>query len=270
MRGEPRWVDTHCHIDRGGDLEALVRALDAGVDACVLIGTNEATSRHAIEVADTSSEPGGAWPARFASVGLHPHDASTGTAGVEALIATAVHPLDGARPPGSVVAVGECGLDYFYEHSSKDDQRQAFVEQIALAHEYDLTLVVHTRDAWNDTFAILAEAGVPERTVIHCFSGGPDEAERCLELGAYLSFSGIVTFKNANDLREAARRCPPERLLVETDSPYLSPVPHRGRPNEPAYVAIVGTFIAELLGRDPLEMASQTRTNSARAFAAEW
>ena len=124
--------------------------------------------------------------------------------------------------------MGECGLDYYYEHSPRDAQRRAFAEQIALAGDHDLALVIHTRDAWPETFDILGAEGVPERTVFHCFTGGPEEARRCLDLGAWLSFSGIVTFKAAADLREAAALCPLDRMLVETDSPYLAPVPHRG------------------------------------------
>jgi TatD DNase family protein len=219
-----------------------------------------------------ASPPGGdrAWPRRFATIGLHPHDAGTGAAGISALVESAVVPRHGTRPPGSVVAVGECGLDYFYEHSPREDQRVAFASQIELAHRFDLTLVIHTRDAWDDTFAVLDEVGVPERTIVHCFSGGPVEATKCLDRGADLSFSGIVTFKSADDLRAAAAACPLDRMLVETDSPYLAPVPHRGRPNEPGFVGIVGRFIAELRGIEPVELASRTRENTARAFAVAW
>lgn len=265
----PQWIDSHCHIDDEDDLDALGRASAAGVEALVVIGTNEASSRRAIRVARAPA-PVASWPARFATIGLHPHDASAGTAGIAALLAESVTPLAEGRPPGSVVAVGECGLDYFYEHSVRADQRAAFAEQIALAHTHDLTLVVHTRDAWDDTFAVLADVGVPARTVVHCFTGGPDEAEKCLALGAYLSVSGIVTFKSADTLREAVCHCPADRLLVETDAPFLAPVPHRGRPNEPGYVAIVGSYIAELRGDDPADLARRTRENTARAFAIRW
>ena len=146
---------------------------------------------------------------------------ASGIDGIEALL---------AEP--EVVAVGECGLDYHYDHSPRDVQREVFAAQIALAHAHDLALVIHTREAWDDTFDILAAEGVPERTVFHCFTGGPDEARRCLDLGAYLSFSGIVTFPTADDVRAAAALCPLDRLLVETDAPYLAPVPHRGERNE--------------------------------------
>ena len=146
----------------------------------------------------------------------------------------------------------------FYEHSPRAAQREVFAAQIALAHENDLALVIHARDAWDDTFDVLAGEGVPDRTIFHCFTGGPDEARRCLDLGAVLSFSGIVTFPSAGELRAAAQLCPLDRMLVETDSPYLAPVPHRGRPNQPAWVAVVGTAIADLRGISPAEVASAT------------
>jgi TatD DNase family protein len=173
----------------------------------------------------------------------------------------------GLKPAGSVVAVGECGLDYFYEHSPRAAQRQAFVEQIALAKRLELTLVIHTRDAWDDTFAILRTEGLAPRTVVHCFTGGPDEAAALVELGAYLSFSGIATFKNAGDVRAAARDCPPDRILVETDAPFLTPVPHRGTPNEPGYVPLVGDAIAALRDVTPQQFATETSANAASAFA---
>ena len=163
-------------------------------------------------------------PRAWASIGLHPHEASEGVDEVADLLARELAAGDGA-----VVAVGECGLDYYYEHSPRDAQRAAFAAQIALAHTYRLALVIHARDAWADLFDVLGAEGVPERTVLHCFTGGPDEVDRCLDAGMFVSFSGIVTFKNAADVRAAAARCPLDRLLVETDSPFLAPVPHRGR-----------------------------------------
>jgi len=164
------------------------------------------------------------------------------------------------------VAVGECGLDYHYDHSPREVQRESFVAQIALAFEHDLALVVHTREAWEDTFAILAAQGVPERTVIHCFTGGPDEARRCLDLGAHLSFSGIVTFKGAPEVRQAAALCPLDRLLVETDSPFLAPVPHRGRPNQPALTPLVGESVAAAKGCDVAEVAERSWDNAERVY----
>ena len=158
-------------------------------------------------------------------------------------------PTSSARPCGPApIAVGECGLDFHYDHSPRDDQRTAFAEQIGFAHRLGLPLVIHTREAWDDTFAILDAEGVPGRTIFHCFTGGPDEARRCLERDAFVSFSGIVTFKGAPEVAAAAALVPLDRLLVETDSPYLAPVPHRGRRNRPAWVTDVGAHIAGIRG----------------------
>lgn len=246
------WTDTHCHtqeqmVETGSD-ELLQRARAAGVERFIVIGTGAQTSREAISIANMHADV-------WATVGLHPHDA---VEGVDSIAHLATEPR--------VVGIGECGLDYYYEHSPRHIQMPAFAQQIALAKQHDLSLVIHTRDAWQDTFDVLDSEGMPENTIIHCFSGGPDEARACLDRGAYLSFSGIVTFKNANDLREAALLCPADRLLVETDSPFLAPVPFRGKPNEPAHVSVVGTAIADLRGVSPTEMAATTTANALRAF----
>ena len=164
------------------------------------------------------------------------------------------------------IALGECGLDYHYDHSPREAQRDAFAAQVAVAHERDLPLVIHTREAWEHTFDILGVEGVPARTIFHCFTGGPDEAAVCLSLGAFLSFSGIVTFKTATDLQEAARRCPLDRLLVETDSPYLAPVPFRGKRNEPAYLIHVVEAVAALKDLTVDEVASASVANARVAF----
>ncbi len=201
-------------------------------------------------------------PRAWASVGLHPHEASEGVDGVAALLTRALDAADGA-----VVAVGECGLDYYYEHSPRAAQREAFAAQIALAHTYNLALVIHARDAWEDLFDVLAAEGVPARTVLHCFTGGVDEVDRCLRAGMYVSFSGIVTFKNAGDVRAAAERCPLDRLLVETDSPFLAPVPHRGRTNEPAYLPLVGAAIAAVKGCTVDEVKERSATAAATVFS---
>ena len=248
------WTDSHCHVHESADAPTeLAQALSAGVGRVVCIGTGADESRRAIELAARSSSGG---PAVFATVGLHPHEASRGVETVAPL-------LDG-NPV--VVGVGECGLDYHYDHSPRSVQREVFAEQIALAHEHRLPLVVHTREAWDDTFAVLDAAGVPERVVFHCFTGGPSEAERCLEIGAYLSFSGIVTFKNAGDVRAAAALCPLDRVLVETDSPYLTPLPHRGRPNSPRYVPLVGAAVAAEKGLAVEEVEAATTANAAAVF----
>ena len=246
------WTDNHCHLDDermpGGATAAVESARAAGVDRMITIGTDAERSRTAIDIASAHD---GVW----ATVGLHPHDASNG-------VDTIVAMLDAPR----VVAVGECGLDYHYDHSPREVQRDAFAAQIDLAHERDLTLVIHTREAWDDTFDILRAHGAPSRTVFHCFTGGHEEATRCLDLGAYLSFSGIVTFPNASDVREAAVLCPIQRLLVETDAPYLTPVPHRGKPNQPAYVPFVGAAIAALKGIDVAAVAEATAAAATEAF----
>ena len=157
-----------------------------------------------------------------------------------------------------VVAVGEAGLDFHYDHSPRGVQVDVFAAQVALANERAMPLVIHTREAWEETFAVLDAEGVPERTVFHCFTGGPDEGAACLERGALLSFSGIVTFKGAVDVRAAAAACPLDRAMVETDSPYLAPVPHRGRPNRPALVAHVGEALAAAMDRPVAEVAEVT------------
>lgn len=247
-----RWVDTHCHIyDEkmdGDDAAAVAAARTGGVESIIVIGTDADTSRRAIEIAARHDRV-------WATVGLHPHDAKHG-----------VDTLDGLFDAPRVVGVGECGLDYFYDHSPRDEQRRAFARQIAVAHERSLPLVIHTRDAWDETFEILDAEGVPARTIFHCFSGGVPEAERCVERGAFLSFSGIVTFPKAPEVREAAAFCPSERLLLETDAPYLAPVPHRGRPNAPALVAVVGAAVAGLRGVDVAEIARITTRNASIAF----
>ncbi len=251
------WADSHCHIhdDRISTQDAVADALANGVHRMITVGCDEATSRSAIEVA-ASNAGDDVW----ATVGLHPHDAKDGLDWIRPM-------LDEAGPL-RVLAVGECGLDYYYDNSPREMQCEAFAEQIRLAHQYDLPLVIHTRDAWPDTFAILEAEGVPNATIFHCFSGGPAEAERCLALSehVYLSYSGIVSFKTAENLREAARITPLDRLLVETDSPYLAPVPHRGKRNFPAYVPIVGAHIAEALGCDVAEVEASTWKATAAAF----
>lgn len=247
-----RWTDNHCHLHfreaSAADVDALVSAAASeGVERLVTVGCDVADSTAAIAVAH-------AHPQVFATAGVHPHEADGGIEGLEALLADP-----------QVVAVGECGLDYHYDHSDRAAQRDAFAVQIELAHRHDLALVIHTRSAWDDTFDVLAAQGVPERTVFHCFTGGPDEAQRCLAVGAHLSISGIVTFKSAQDIRDAVSLCPPERLLVETDTPYLAPVPHRGQRNRPALVPLVGAAVAEVQGR-PVDDVARTSWDAAAAL----
>ena len=244
--------DSHCHVydDRmpDGPGAALDAARAAGVTGMVAVGCDRPTSEASIAVARTNDDV-------WATVGLHPHDADQG---VETIV-----DLIGA--PG-VVAVGEAGLDYYYDNSPREIQRAAFAAQIQLAHEHDLPLVIHTRDAWDDTFDVLDAEGMPNGTIFHCFTGGPTEARRCLDRDAHVSFSGIVTFKTATDLQAAARLVPLDRMLIETDAPYLAPVPHRGKTNQPAYVAHTAQFVADLRDVRLTEVADATARNARQVF----
>lgn len=248
------WTDNHCHLHDaripGGARAAVHAAHEQGVQTMISVGCDAETSRAAIAVAEQ-------FPDVWATVGLHPHDAVDGVDSVAGLLG---HP--------KVIAVGECGLDYYYEHSPRETQKVAFAQQIQLAHQLQLPLIIHTRDAWTDTFDVLRAEGVPAQTIFHCFTGGASEAGVCLDLGAYLSFSGIVTFKTAVDLQQAAQLCPLERMLVETDSPYLAPLPHRGKPNQPAFVPLVGAFIAQLRQIPVADVAHATTATARLAFPA--
>ena len=271
-----RWFDSHCHLQEQylpeeGDpaaseavlAAALARARTEGVDRLVCIGTDPTTSAQALAMARAARDhrwPGA--PRVWATAGVHPHEAGAGTAGLRALLDAWA-----ADPDDALVGVGECGLDYFYEHSPRPAQREVFAEQIGLAQRLGLALVIHARDAWDDLFDVLAAEGVPDRTVLHCFTGGPTEARRCLNAGMVLSFSGVVTFKNAADVRAAAELCPLDRLLVETDSPFLTPVPFRGTPNEPARVPLVGAAVAAVKGCTAAEVAAASAAAAAAVFA---
>ena len=245
-----RWTDSHCHLpDDLADATVQVEAARiAGVERMVNIGTDLSSSRAAAAVA-------GALDGVWATAGVHPHDAS---GGVDGLVDLLDHP--------SVVAVGECGLDYHYDHSPRAVQRDVFAAQIAFAHERSLPLVIHTREAWDDTFSVLDTEGVPERTVVHCFTGGPAEAEESLARGAWLSISGIVTFKTAHDVRAAVAVCPLDRVLVETDAPFLAPVPHRGKANRPDLLIHVGAAVAAARGVTVDELAAASWDNAERFY----
>ncbi len=247
------WIDSHCHLQSisGGADAAIERARAAGVVAMVCVGTDLETSREAVELAARH-------PDVHATVGLHPHDASR--------FADEWVELAALASRENVVAVGEAGFDYHYRHSPADAQEHAFRAQIRLARELDRALVIHSREAWEPTFTVLEEEGTPAGTVFHCFTGGPGEARRALDLGASLSFSGIVSFPNAHDVRAAAAETPLERLLVETDAPYLAPAPHRGRENEPALVVAVGHALAGVVARPVEEVATATAAVAERAF----
>lgn len=243
-----RWIDNHCHLELD-TLEATVaQASTAGVERMIDVGTDTATSIAAIAKAAVCDRV-------WATVGVHPHEARHGLSGIEDLLGS-----------DRVVAVGECGLDYHYNHSPPADQRVVFAAQIEMARRHRMPLVIHTREAWDDTFAILDECGVPGHTVFHCFSGGPNEARAALDRGAHLSFSGIVSFPSADDVRAAAELCPLDRLLVETDSPYLAPVPLRGRTNSPANLPLVGEALARVHGIALEQVAERTWENAAAFY----
>lgn len=248
------WVDSHCHLPADVDEARAVvdAARDAGVDTMISVGCDRASSLVNLRLA---TELDGV----YATVGLHPHEARHGIGTIEDLF----DPAEGRAAP---IAVGECGLDYHYDHSPRPDQRTAFAAQIELAHRLELPLVIHTREAWDETFELLDREGVPPRTIFHCFTGGPDEADACVARGAFVSFSGIVTFPGAPDVAAAAARVPLEHVLVETDSPYLAPVPHRGRSNQPAWVVDVGARVASVRGIAVDDVRVATAANARRAF----
>jgi TatD DNase family protein len=263
VTADPTWVDAHCHLQleigvarfSPDDAEAQVtRARDASVEWMVCVGTGLETSTQAVDLAARYDDV-------YATVGLHPHDAKNVDGEWSGLVA-----LAGAD---RCVAIGEAGFDLHYEHSPREEQEDAFRRQIRLAKDVDRPLMIHSRNAWDDTFRVLDDEGVPARTIFHCFTGGPGEARAALDRDCYLSFSGIVSFKSATDVREAAALAPGERVLVETDSPYLAPVPHRGQPNEPAYVSIVGAALAAARSAEVREIADLTRANAARVFGVE-
>src|SRR5215218_6414148 len=255
------FIDSHAHID-GEEFDAdrdevVARAREAGVRAILNVGTGDphgANFERAVAVAER-------YEGVYAAVGVHPHDAKLYDEAAERLILEFVR---GAR----VVAVGEIGLDYHYDNSPRDVQREVFARQLRLARAEGLPVIIHSRDADEETLEILrAEyAGTERGGVMHCFGGGPALAEGALGLGFYISFAGNVTFKKAEPLREVARTVPPERLLVETDCPYLAPVPHRGRRNEPAHVAATARFLAELRGVSVEELGRATSENFSRLF----
>ena len=248
-------IDSHCHLDNpqfDPDREAVIdRALAAGVERMVVIGTGDGPPdlEAGIRLADRHQPI-------YATVGVHPHDASKAVPETYARLKELLqHP--------KVVALGEIGLDYHYDHSPREVQREAFLEQMRIAADARKPIVIHTREAWEDTLALLEQYWKPAGLggIMHCFSGGPDQAVRCLDLGFHLSFGGIVTFPKSADIQEAARRAPADRLLIETDAPYLAPVPHRGKRNEPAFVAETARKLAQLRGVTPEEIAQTTTDN---------
>lgn len=251
-------VDSHCHLDliAGDDAWSPVveRARAAGVRTLVSISTRLST----FETLRIKAEP---LQDVWCSVGVHPHNAGEEPVDAATLIALADHP--------KVIGVGEAGLDFFYDHAPRRAQAEGFRAHITAARETGLPVIVHTRDADDDTIAILREehAKGPFPGVIHCYSTGPSLAEAALELGLYLGLGGILTFKRSTDLRATIARVPLERLILETDAPYLAPQPKRGKPNEPAYVPMVADVLAEVKGTDRATIDRVTTENFFRLFA---
>jgi len=253
-------VDSHCHIDMAqfdADRDAVVaRARDAGVETMLIVGGVDEESGHqrALRVADGLGLP--------ASAGIHPHEARLATEAV-------YDELKGLAREKRLVAIGEIGLDFHYDHSPRDAQREAFRCQVRLARDVGLPVIVHTREADDETAALLEEEGARETGgVIHCFTGGADLARRALALGFFISFSGIVAFPRATEIQEVARSMPLDRLLIETDSPFLAPPPHRGKRNEPAFVVEVARKVAALRGIAAEDVGRAARANFDRFLSA--
>lgn len=238
--GTTEWIDAHTHLD-SEELypkreQLLQHAYDSGVRKMVLVNS-EATEPSFSRTLECAALQGPI--AKFASLGIHPHHALSYNDELEQLLLSLLE-------QESVVAFGEIGLDYFYDFSPRDTQRSVLRRQLELAREKKLPVVIHCRDAYGELTDILRSIADEWHGMIHCFTGNREEVLPLLELGFFISFSGIVTFRNANELRDAARVVPIDRILIETDAPYLAPVPHRGKTNEPAFVVHTGTFLAEL------------------------
>ncbi|QHL91171.1 YchF/TatD family DNA exonuclease [Sphingomonas changnyeongensis] len=251
-------TDSHCHLNYEGLVEdqagVIARARAAGVATMLNISTRAREWDDVIGVAERHDHI-------WASIGIHPHEADAHPdVDTDRLIARAAHPR--------VVAIGETGLDYYYDHSDRARQQDSFRAHIAAARQTGLPVIVHTRDAEEDSHRLIADemAAGDYRGVIHCFTASRDFAVRMLDLGFYISLSGIVTFKNARDLQETARMIPEDRLLIETDAPFLAPVPHRGKPCEPAFVADTARFLAALRGTEAEALAEATTANFHRLF----
>lgn len=248
------WFDSHCHLNdeafKEDFSEVIGRAVEAGVSGMMVVGCDLSSSLRAIELAHTYSMV-------WAAVGIHPHDAKCWGPKVRGEIEQLL------REP-KVMAVGETGLDYHYDYSPRDDQRRAFREQLEIASEYRKPVIIHNREAHGDTMQILTEVGIGEAGgVMHCFSGSKETAAACIKKGLYISFAGALTFKNARNLTEVAVEVPLDRILVETDAPYLTPHPFRGERNHPGLVPLVGEKLAELKNL-PVEIVMEATTCNSR------
>jgi len=252
------WVDSHCHLDHfeGEDQVRVVRrAVEAGVSHMVTIGTRVAQAESVKAIAER-------YPEVWGTVGVHPHNAGEAPMPTVAeLVALADHPR--------IIGLGESGLDFFYDKAPRDAQREGFRRHIRAAREAGLPLVIHAREADAEIAGILAEeraAGGGFAFLLHCFTSGPELARQAVAMGGYISFSGILTFPRSQELRDLARDLPEERLLVETDSPYLAPVPHRGKPCEPGFTALTGAVLAAARGVEAARLADITTANFRRLF----
>jgi len=250
-------IDSHCHLDSAefdADRDAVIqRAIDAGIDHMMAIGTGSGPPD--LEAATRLADR---YDVFSATAGIHPHDAAKATP------ADFKHLADLLKHP-KVLAVGEIGLDYHYDFSPRDTQQAVFIEQMSIAAAARKPIVIHTREAWDDTLALIAKHWTPHALggIMHCFSGGPADAQRALDLGFYLSFGGIVTFPKALDVQAAAKDAPRDRILLETDAPYLAPVPKRGKRNEPSLMVHTAQKLAELRG-ESLEDLSRATTDNFR------
>lgn len=249
------WFDSHCHLhicEEGRAVEEVIEeARAAGVARMVTVGIDRESNDRSVALADGETV--------FAAVGIHPNSSTGWSEASE-------QALEVQASDDGVVAVGETGLDFYRDYCPADDQHRSFRSHIALAKRLDKAMIIHTRDSIEQALDVLDDVGPPGRFVFHCWSGQPTHLESALRQGAYISFAGNVSFSSADDLRAAAGSVPEDRLLVETDSPYLTPVPHRGKPNAPANVVHVGAAVARVLGIEPEEVAEITYRNASRLF----
>ena len=258
------WIDSHCHLnhsgieEKGTPSEIITAAKNAGVDGMLTVCCRMSEEIETLRA--IASENNNVW----CSIGTHPHDA-----GLEAEKGVSQADIVKiAKSDSNIIALGETGLDYFYDNSPREDQKQSFIKHIHASIESDLPMIVHTRDAEEDTYDIMKSEGqgTALSSVMHCFSSSQWLAEKSLDLGAYISFSGIVTFKKADELRDTAKIVPLDRVLVETDAPFLAPMPFRGKVNEPAFVVKTGELLASLYEKTPEEFAKITTDNFFRLF----
>lgn len=250
-------IDTHCHlnlVDAFPDPEQeIAHAASMDVERMVVIGIDLETSERAIELAKT-------FPGVFATVGIHPNSSSR-------ITSTDWNRLNALARSENVVAIGEIGLDYYWDHASRAEQFNSLDRQLDLAEELDKPIVLHCREAYGDLLDILESKRPQKRLVMHCFSGNQEDAVRAIDLGCYFGVDGPLTYKNAETLRKLVATLPKDKVLIETDAPYLTPVPHRGKPNRPGFVAYINSMLASIWGLGVEETAHQTSANAERFFA---